>query len=475
MASPVIYEIDVWPWLNELSRECGREVRLEGVPDAEWDKIASYGFDAVWLMGVWERSPAGARIAREHPDLQASYRDALPDFKPEDIVGSPYAVHRYVVDAHLGGPDGLKAAREQLLRRNLRLILDFVPNHVAIDHPWTREHPEYFIHDGDGSIANGRDPYFPAWTDTAQINVFQRCARSALIETLAGIAEQCDGVRCDMSMLLLNDVFRKTWGERAGAAIEGEFWTEAVAELRRRHSGFVLIGEVYWGLDAEMQQLGFNYCYDKLLYDRMRYGDADAIRNLLERDVSYQRKLLRFLENHDEARAAAAFGGEKERAAAVVMSTIPGAKLLHEGQFEGRQVKAPVQLGRRREEPVNEDLQRFHKLLMAARRDGAIRDGEWKLLDTTGWPDNQSHRNLLAWSRTSPEERVLVVVNYAGTASQGRVRVPWNDLRGASWPLADPLTGDVFVRAGDEMAEAGLFVDLGAWGSHWLRMERVAG
>src|ERR1039457_7976 len=214
--APVIYEINTWVWLNDLTRTYGHTIQLANVPDREWDGLASWGFDAVWLMGVWERSPAGVRIAQENPDLLAEYRRALPDFTPDDVAGSPYCVHRYVVDAHLGGPDGLKRARAELARRNMALLLDFVPNHLALDHPWTSQHPEYFIHEENGEIANGRDPYFPPWTDVAQIDAFDAGARDAAIETLRSIASQCDGVRCDMAMLLLNDVFAKTWGDRAG-------------------------------------------------------------------------------------------------------------------------------------------------------------------------------------------------------------------------------------------------------------------
>ena len=212
-SAPFIYEINTWPWLNGLSRTYGRPIQLANVPAEEWDEVASWGFDAIWLMGVWERSPAGRRIAREHPDLQAEYRKALPDLKPDDIVGSPYSIHRYKADPHLGGPEGLRSARAELARRNLALLLDFVPNHVAIDHPWTSEHPEYFVRDDNGDIANGRDPYFPPWTDTAQINAYYPGARAALTDTLKEIASECDGVRCDMSMLLLTR-FSKDLGER---------------------------------------------------------------------------------------------------------------------------------------------------------------------------------------------------------------------------------------------------------------------
>ena len=472
-SGPSLYEINTWPWLESLGRRFNRTVQLGDVPAEVWDEIGSWQFDVVWLMGVWQRSPEGERIARQIPELQVEYRNALPDVTDADIVGSPYCVHSYVVDEHLGGPEGLQAARRELANRGMAMILDFVPNHVARDHPWTRDHPEYFIHEEDGSIACGRDPYFPPWTDTAQLNVFDAGLRAASIDTLKSIAAQCDGVRCDMAMLVLNEVFRKTWGERAGAMPATEFWSDALAAVHAISPEFVFGGEVYWGMEATMQALGFEYCYDKDLYDKLLRDDAGAVLERLSSDISYQRKLLRFLENHDESRAAKAFG-ERERAAAAVIATVLGAKLFHEGQIDGWTVKTPVQLGRRLDEPRNTELCDFYWLLLHTCRDPLFHDGEWALAERTGWPDNQSHRNILAWTWSLDEQRAIVAVNYSGGAAQARVHVAWDDLTGKTWRLADVLTSEVYARSGDELTSEGLYVDLPAWGLHILRFSGAA-
>jgi glycosidase len=488
-APPLIYEINTWVWLNELSRQHGRKVTLAGVPDAQWETIAGLGFDTVWLMGVWERSPAGVQIAREYAPFQEEFPQVLPDYNPdEDLIGSPYCVHQYRVDKRLGGPDELATVRERLSTFGLRLILDFVPNHVAPDHPWTTEHPEYFIQGspedlaeapeafftvGENILARGKDPFFPPWPEVAQLNAFNPGLREAVIATLNDIATQCDGVRCDMAMLLTTDVFARTWGERAGPPPANDYWREVIPAVKAQHPGFVFIAEAYWDLEWELQQQGFDFCYDKRLYDRLVHDDARAVRGHLQADLDYQNKLLRFIENHDEPRAAATFSPEKERAAAVTFSTLPGACLFYDGQFDGRKVRLPVLLGRQPEEAPDSELNDFHTRLMEAISTVGVRQGEWRLCETTGWPDNQSHENLVAWSWHHDEHRALVVVNLSGGSVQAHVRLPWNDLGGSQWTLDDHLACTSFEREGDDIAGSGLYVGLDGWGSHIFSLKRA--
>ena len=282
---PTSYEINTWVWLADLSQKYGRNVNLSSVPSDEWDAIAVYGFDSVWLMGVWERSPAGLAIANQNQSLLDDFRRALPDFSCNDNVGSPYCVKRYVVDEHLGGPEGLAVARRELGKRGMNLILDLVPNHVAPDHPWVAEHPEYFIRGSaddarndpssyieiGGTVrARGRDPYFPAWPDVLQLNAFDAGLRQAVIETISSIAQQCDGIRCDMAMLMLNQIFERTWSGRAGPTPATEYWVDIISATKKIYPGFLFIAEAYWDLEWELQQKGFDFCYDKKLYDRLR-------------------------------------------------------------------------------------------------------------------------------------------------------------------------------------------------------------
>jgi hypothetical protein len=482
---PVIYEINTWVWLSELSQKYQRSVNLATVPSEEWDQIASFGFDAVWFMGVWERSPAGIAISMQNPGLLEDFKRALPDFVADDNIGSPYCVRRYVVAEHLGGPQGLAAARDSLRERGLRLILDFVPNHVAPDHPWVSDHPEYFVQGsadeaqndpasfvetGGTVFARGRDPYFPAWPDVLQLNAFRPGLRQAVIETIADIAGQCDGIRCDMAMLVLNDIFERTWGHRAGEKPIEDYWKTVIPAIKAQSPEFKFVAEAYWDLEWELQQQGFDHCYDKKLYDRMEHENAESVRQHLLADAPYLQGMVRFIENHDEPRAATAFPDGKGRAAAGAILTLTGARLLHEGQFEGRTVRLPVFLGRRPAESIDHDLAAFYgRLLKEINRD-VFRNGDWRLCEMSGWPDNQSCQNILAWWWVKEDERFLVVVNFSDGTAQARVQGPWYELNGKTWQLTDVLSGQTYDRSGDEMREAGLYVDLEPWQCHFFQV-----
>ena len=487
---PVIHELNTAAWLHDVGRRggLGRPATLDEVPPAEWDRVTPKGVDTVWLMGVWERSPAGVRLALDSPGHVAEFRETLPDFTDEDVIGSAYCIRRYEADERFGGRAGLASARQALAARGVRLLVDFVPNHVAPDHPWLAAHPEYFVlgdaddlarapdeflEVGDAVIARGRDPYFPPWADVAQLNAYSAGCRQAAIDTLVDIGRQADGVRCDMAMLMLNDVVRRTWADRPGPSPDSEYCTEVIGAVHAVHPEMLFAAEAYWDLEFELQQLGFDHCYDKRLYDRLLHEGPQSVVGHLHADLTYQEGLLRFTENHDEPRVHHEVTAERARAAAVTVATLPGATLWHEGQFEGWRVHVPVLLGRRPDEPVDEDLRTFHLRLIEAA--AGVRGGTWALCEATGWPDNQSCSQLLSWCWTDTDDdggRALVVVNDADATASARVHVPWGDVGGASWRLEDLLSGVVYERGGDEIASDGLYVELSPWGHHlfaWTR------
>jgi hypothetical protein len=483
---PSIYLINTWVWLQELGRGKKTPVTLATVPKKEWDAIAAYGLDSVWFMGVWERSPAGIEVSMRNQGLLDDFRRALPDFVAADNVGSPYCVRNYVVDPHLGGPEGLAVARKELAKRGLRLMLDFVPNHVAPDHPWVIDHPDYFIKGNYGDsvrepaaflaaggnvFACGKDPFFPAWPDVLQLNAFNPGLRAAITATVNSIADQCDGVRCDMAMLVMNDIFQRTWGDRSGARPDKEYWPELIGAVRAKHPGFIFMAEAYWDLEWELQQHGFDFCYDKKLYDRLEHGPAENVRLHLCADHAYQERLTRFIENHDEPRAASTFSPEKGRSAALLTSTLPGAVLFHEGQFEGRKVRLPVFLARRPDEPPEPECREFYANLLQGIAKEKLRSGAWQLCERIGWPDNSSYLNLVAWCWTRKDARHLLIVNLSDSAAQARVQVPGDGIRGRKWRLVDVLNGDSFDRDGNEMGGEGLYVELRPWECNFFRMQ----
>jgi len=275
-----------------------------------------------------------------------------------------------------------------------------------------------------------------------------------------------------MAMLFLNAIFERTWSTRAGQRPETEYWADVITTLKKVHPGFLFIAEAYWGLEWELQQQGFDFCYDKRLYDRMEHDSAESVRLHLCADMGYQGRLVRFIENHDEPRAAATFAPAKQRAAAVTMATLPGARLFHEGQLEGRKVRPPVFLGRRPDEQIDEGLQSFYEQLLAMVSASAFSDGVWSLCERTGWPDNQSFHNIVAWSWDKSDDRYLIVVNLSNNGSQARVKVPWNDLQSESWRLTDAFSSATYDREGDELSALGLYVDLPPWNFHFLQLNK---
>jgi glycosidase len=480
--SPTLYQMNTRVWLTELSKQLGRPATLDDIPDAELDRIAQTGFDWVWFLSVWQTGAAGQRISRTNLEWRQEFQETLPDLREEDIPGSGFAITGYTVSQTLGGDAALARLRQRLQKRELRLMLDFVPNHTGLDHPWVEEHPEFYIRgteldlargpknytwvkrrQGDLLLAYGRDPYFPGWPDTLQLNYGNPATQEAMIGELVRIAGQCDGVRCDMAMLVLPEVFQRTWGIPAKL-----FWPEATQRVRKHVPGFCFMAEVYWDMEWTMQQQGFDYAYDKRLYDRLREGHARAVREHFRAGLDYQNKLARFLENHDEPRVAAAFPIGMHQAAAVITFLSPGLRFFHQGQFEGRLKRISPHLGRAPDEEVDRPLQQFYERLLGVLRQPAIRQGRWQLLECSpAWDGNSSSDAFIAFAWANDGgERVIVCVNYAGHPSQCYVRLPFPDVGGRQWRLRDLMGDTQYERDGNALQSRGLYLDVPPWQCH---------
>jgi glycosidase len=232
------------------------------------------------------------------------------------------------------------------------------------------------------------------------------------------------------------------------------------------------MAEVYWGREWELQQQGFDYTYDKRLYDRLVEGDAQKVREHLKANLDFQRHSARFLENHDEPRAAATFSPEKHRAAAVTTFLCPGLRFFYDGQLEGATVRLPTHLCRQPIEPVNEGLRAFYRSLLACLDLPAVRDGGWRLLDAQpAWNGNWTHDCFVIQSwRREGQETALAAVNFSGHQSQCYVSLPFPGISGRRWLLQDLLSDTSYEREGDGLAGRGLYLDMPAWGYHVFRL-----
>ncbi len=489
---PALYQINTRVWLRELSDRLGRAATLADIPDAFLDQVAALGFDYVWFLGLWQTGQAGRQVSLSHPEWLREFEATLPGFTEADVSGSPFAVTGYTLHQDFGREADLLGLKERLKARGLKLLVDFVPNHTAPDHPWVKQHPEFYVHgsaadlerephnyrrvetpSGSLILAYGRDPYFAGWPDTFQLNYRHPGFREAMAQELLKLAGIADGVRCDMAMLILPEIFQRTWGERSlptdgSPPVDEPFWPETIGRVKAKNPGFIFMAEVYWDLEWTLMQQGFDYCYDKSLYDRLLSRDAAAVRSHLWADMAYQNKLARFLENHDEPRVAHDFPPPVHQAAAIITYLTPGLRFFHEGQFEGRRVKVSMHLGRRPEEAIDTILEEFYGKLLACLKRSEVRDGRWQLLEVRpAWDGNPTWDRFLAFAwEGEAQQRLLIAANYGPSQGQCHVAWPFADMKGKKVTLQDLMHEACYEWEGDDLLKRGLYLDLPAWGFH---------
>jgi hypothetical protein len=421
-------------WLDELSKNYDRPITVGEIPDAELDKIVGK-YDSLWFMGIYTPSEASKNHAKKWAD---QYKYAIPDIDPEkDVVASPFAIPEYTPNPKIAnGWEEWDAFVDKLHSKGENVFLDFVPNHIALDHPWVEEHPEYFIHGteqqqrdmpglyhtviaNDGKLyhyAHGKDPNYPEWADTLQLNYAHPQVQQAMQKQLLDLVEHADGVRCDMAMLLNPDTFLRTWGRNYNDDGEWtgmdhlsndekmyisqtEFWPTAIAAAKEKaktvgKKDFLFAAEAYW----DMEKLGkyFDYIYGKDLYDHLRKlakGEANESPDNLKAHLWYLMHAVRegrhwrdvnFTENHDEERAVKVFGEEPSKAAAAITAFIPDAIfLLNQGQENGSRIRPPMQIGRFPEEPSDERFVDFYDRLLTLKNTRLFQEGEWNLAELT--------------------------------------------------------------------------------------------
>lgn len=475
---PALYQANTRVWMRRIGDDLRRAVTLDDIPDSTLQGLADLGFDWLYLLGVWETGEAGRRVSLSSREWREDFENTLDDLTGDDICGSCFAVTAYTVDARLGGDAALRRLRRRMADQGVRLMLDFVPNHTALDHAWVAEHPDYyrtgtpqdlarepqnFVRIGEQVFAYGRDPHATGWPDTLQLDYGNPAVHDAMREELTRIAECCDGVRCDMAMLILPEVFQRTWGVTAPP-----FWPDAITGIRQAHPDFTFLAEVYWDLEGTLQQQDFDYTYDKRLYGRLRAQQARPVHDHLLADVDYQDHLARFMENHDELRAAAVFPPEVYPAAAIITFMTPGLRFVHQGQLEGWTKRISPHLCRGPREATNQTLTRFWGDLLGILGLPALRDGQWQLLDCVPTRAEESDSFVAFQWRDGDDRRIIVVVNFGPAWGRCHVRLTDAGLAGRNWPMTDLLTGAVHDQSGDDLVAFGLSVERPGWGSHVL-------
>lgn len=332
--------------------------------------------EEVWLMGVWKNSPSSQQIARTMPELIHEFRNTKSDLADADIFGSPYSIYDYELDPMFGEKTDLEKIKMNLNQLGKKLILDFVPNHMARDSIFVENYPNLFLkaekltdtknqflHPNGNIYFHGRDPYFSGWTDTIQWDFSKEETEYIHIQILSYIAKISDGVRCDMAMLLLPDVFLKTHGKTAHFR-----WERVISQIKKINPNFKFYAEAYWGKEDELISLGFDGAYDKSLYDSMKQKNnvsvMHSIRNSWKQIENSNKKTfgctkIQFLENHDEERANFVFQ-DSLRTNFSLLTFSNSIHLIQYEQIYGFKRRTPVQMIRRDKEKIDEGVLNFY-------------------------------------------------------------------------------------------------------------------
>ena len=470
---PLVYEINARCWLRELSQEFRKRMTFAEIPHAYFDHWMRLGITHIWLMGVWQTARGSVAFSRKNVELRRQWSRLLPGLTDEEITGSPYAIGGYRVCPSLGDDEGLQKFRERLHQCGIRLLLDFIPNHTGVDHSRVRGCPECYVNfpnrrpgtfrvtakAGQRWVAHGKDPYFPPWADTAQLDLRLPETRRALASELKYVSKRCDGVRCDMAMLVLREIFERNWPPASSAA--WEFWPEAIAAVKKENPDFLFLAEVYWDREQQLLDLGFDYVYDKRVYDLLIARKHAELQDLLcSRSPEFLGRACHFLENHDEERIASLLSPAEHRAAAALMLALPGMRLVHEGQLTGAKIRASVHLNRRSCEGADAEISGWYRTLIES-FNGRPK-GERVLKPFLAWRENFTAQNVVVIQSQADSRHGfdLTALNLASHASQCRVRPVMIDH--PTWYMRSIFGNENFTHSGPELLHEGVYFDIPA-------------
>lgn len=506
-------------FLDELSEKYNKPITIGTIPESEWQELFK-DHTSFWFMGIYKESQAGQDFCQKNPycirDVEYEIeRQVNPE---KDIGASSFSIPEYTINLKIapGGWSEWDKMVDYLHQHNKKVFTDFVPNHVALDHSWATEHPDYFIQgteeqfqktpslyynvvDKDNNlhhIAHGKDPNYPQWDDTLQLNYANPDLQAAMIEVLIGnengLINHCDGLRCDMAMLLNSDTFIRTWGDKYfGGHLPGseisyiknnEFWPKVIAEVKARvrelgRDDFTFIAEAYWDID----KLGKNFdgIYYKELYDSLQVQNNDGnsisinhdnIRELLslatkDRDGNNLNfKWNTFIENHDEQRAVKKFGEKASKAAAVISAFGPFTFLMNQNQEKGYRYRIPAQFRHHLSETTNLSIKNFYDQILKLRNSRLCQKGEWSVV----WPNPKMDSRIITVKYTLEDQTLYITTNYCDQTSYGNLTQinHYDNAKVAS------LTDNKVIENFDQDRSNGLFIKLNPWESQIIFVDR---
>ncbi|WCL48640.1 alpha-amylase family glycosyl hydrolase [Leptospira sp. GIMC2001] len=502
----ILFESNTRIFCKTHNRKIGKELALIylSLPEVQ-------ASDCLWTMGIWQPSPKSIQIAREHEGLRHEFQNCLHDLQNEDIIGSPYSVFDYVPNKDICESwEALAEFKNTLNQFGKKLILDFVPNHLSVDSIWIDKFPDaflelnhpqtnndyarssselklniksnslaknpnpensiiipknYFQHSSGKIFAHGRDPYFDGWTDTVQFDFSSEVCKDLHNEILSNISNYCDGLRCDMAMLPQADIFEKTHG-RKGLP----YWEVVIKNIRNKNPNFIFIAEVYWQREYELQQLGFDFTYDKELYDRLKSKNANELTGHLTAELNFQNKSLRFLENHDEPRAALTFGNNAMFDFSL-LCFLPGGILIYENQMNGFKKRIPVQLGRMPDEPIDMGILNFYKRVF--QRLSFRRNKNLLFMNArVSIYENTSSHYVAIGLRYEDNQSEILIYNPNSYPISGRIHLdpsfysPF--ISKDSFTFMDVMDDKLYRQDSTEVHREGIYFNLKENKSHWM-------
>ncbi len=483
MSNVVLMAKSTYVWLDQLARKYGREVsRLDQIPDEELDTLARWGFTGLWLIGLWERSPASRNLKRACGNPEAE--------------SSAYSLVDYAIAADLGGEDAYRNLKDRAWARGVRLAADMVPNHTGLDSRWMVEHPDRFlqvdtppypgyrfscddlcehpditvqVEDGywekrdaavvfkhtdqrDGRVRyvyHGNDGTSMPWNDTAQLDYLQAETREAVIQKILHVARRFPVIRFDAAMTLAKKHIQRLWYPRPGDAgaipsraehgmskeefdrhVPVEFWREVVDRVAAEAPDTLLLAEAFWLMEGYfVRTLGMHRVYNSAFMNMLKMEENSkyraTIRNVLEFSPEVLKRFVNFMNNPDERTAVEQFGkGDKYIGCALLMVTLPGLPMWGHGQVEGFTEKYGMEYRRAYwDEQVDQDLVRRHEAevfpLMRLRH--LFSGAEHFALYDFVQGDGDVDENVFAYSNRAGEDRALILYNNAFQESAGTI------------------------------------------------------